>query len=118
MIHRESRRKDHPFVAFNCGVFTQELIASELFGYQRGAFTGATATKIGILETAHGGTVLMDEIGDIPLPMQGKLLRVLQERQIMRVGANKPIQLDLRFIAASNKDLKRAVKEGRFREDL
>ena len=118
LIHRESRRKDHPFVAFNCGVFTQELIASELFGYQRGAFTGATATKIGILETAHGGTVLMDEIGDIPLPMQGKLLRVLQERQIMRVGANKPIQLDLRFIAASNKDLKRAVKEGRFREDL
>ncbi len=118
LIHRESRRKDHPFVAFNCGVFTQELIASELFGYQRGAFTGATATKIGILETAHGGTVLMDEIGDIPLPMQGKLLRVLQERQIMRVGANKPIQLDLRFIAASNKDLKRAVREGRFREDL
>ena len=118
LIHRESRRKDHPFVAFNCGVFTQELIASELFGYQRGAFTGATATKIGILETAHGGTVLMDEIGDMPLPMQGKLLRVLQERQIMRVGANKPIQLDIRFIAASNKDLKRAVKEGRFREDL
>ncbi len=118
LIHRESRRKDHPFVAFNCGVFTQELIASELFGYQRGAFTGATATKIGILETAHGGTVLMDEISDMPLPMQGKLLRVLQERQIMRVGDNKPIQLDLRFIAASNRDLKRAVKEGRFREDL
>jgi two-component system response regulator AtoC len=118
LIHRESRRKDHPFVAFNCGVFTQELIGSELFGYERGAFTGATATKLGILETAHGGTVLMDEIGDIPLPMQGKLLRVLQERQIMRVGANKPIQLDLRFIAASNKDLKRAVKDGRFREDL
>ncbi len=118
LIHRESRRKDHPFVAFNCGVFTQELIASELFGYQRGAFTGATATKIGILETANGGTILMDEIGDMPLPMQGKLLRVIQELQIMRVGANKPIQLDLRFIAASNKDLKRAVKEGRFREDL
>ncbi len=118
LIHRESRRREHPFVAFNCGVFTQELIASELFGYQRGAFTGAAATKIGILETAHGGTVLMDEIGDMPLPLQGKLLRVLQERQIMRVGANKPIQLDLRFIAASNKDLKRAVKDRRFREDL
>lgn len=117
-IHRESKRKDHPFVAFNCAGFAEELIASELFGYQRGAFTGATATKIGILETAQKGTVFMDEIGDMPLPMQGKLLRVIQERQIMRVGANKPIQLDLRFIAATNQDLKRAVREGRFREDL
>lgn len=117
-IHRQSRRKDRSFVAFNCGGFAEELIASELFGYQRGAFTGATATKIGILETAHGGTVFMDEIGDMLLPMQGKLLRVIQERQIIRVGANKPIQLDLRFIAATNRDLKRAVKEGRFREDL
>jgi len=116
-IHRESRRKDRPFVAFNCAGFTEELIGSELFGYQRGAFTGATATKIGILETAHGGTVFMDEIGDMPLSMQGKLLRVIQEKQILRVGANKPIQLDLRFIAATNKDLKRAIKEGRFRED-
>jgi len=117
-IHRESRRKDRPFVAFNCSGFTEELIGSELFGYQRGAFTGATATKIGILETAHGGTVFMDEIGDMPLSMQGKLLRVIQEKQILRVGANKPIQLDLRFIAATNKDLKRAIKQGRFREDL
>jgi len=117
-IHRESRRKDRPFVAFNCAGFAEELIASELFGYERGAFTGATATKIGILETAHGGTVFMDEIGDMPLSMQGKLLRVIQEKQIIRVGANKPIQLDLRFIAATNKDLKRAVKEKRFREDL
>lgn len=117
-IHGESKRKDHPFVAFNCAGFAEELIASELFGYQRGAFTGATATKIGILETAQKGTVFMDEIGDMPLPMQGKLLRVIQERQIMRVGANKPIQLDLRFIAATNQDLKRAVREGRFREDL
>jgi len=117
-IHRESRRKERPFVAFNCSGFTEELIGSELFGYQRGAFTGATATKIGILETAHGGTVFMDEIGDMPLSMQGKLLRVIQEKQILRVGANKPIQLDLRFIAATNKDLKRAIKQGRFREDL
>jgi len=118
LIHRESPRRDKPFVAFNCGGFTDELIASELFGYERGAFTGAAATKIGILETAHRGTVLMDEIGDMPPAMQGKLLRVIQERQILRVGANRPIQLDLRFIAASNKDLKREVSEGRFREDL
>lgn len=117
-IHRQSRRKDRPFVAFNCGGFTEELIASELFGYQRGAFTGATATKIGILETASGGTVFMDEIADMPFSMQGKLLRVIQERQIIRVGANKPIQLDVRFIAATNKDLKKAIQEGRFREDL
>ncbi len=117
-IHRESRRKAKPFVAFNCAGFAEELIASELFGYQRGAFTGAAATKIGILETAQGGTVFMDEIGDMPLSMQSKLLRVLQERQIIRVGANKPIELDLRFIAATNKDLRRAVLEGRFREDL
>jgi DNA-binding NtrC family response regulator len=118
LIHRESARKDRPFVAFNCGGFTEELIASELFGYERGAFTGAIATKIGILETAHRGTVFMDEIGDMPLSMQGKLLRVIQENRISRVGSNKPMQLDLRFIAATNKDLKRAVAEGRFREDL
>ncbi len=117
-IHRQSRRKDGPFVAFNCAGFAEDLIASELFGYQRGAFTGAAATKIGILETAHGGTVFMDEIGDMPLTMQGKLLRVIQEKQILRVGANKPIQLDVRFVAATNKDLKRGVKEERFREDL
>jgi two-component system response regulator AtoC len=118
LIHRESPRRDKPFVAFNCGGFTEELIASELFGYERGAFTGAAATKIGILETAHRGTVFLDEIGDMPPSMQGKLLRVIQEKQILRVGGNRPIQLDFRVIAASNKDLKREVKEGRFREDL
>ena len=118
LIHRESPRRDRPFMAFNCGGFTEELIASELFGYERGAFTGAIATKIGILETAHRGTVFMDEIGDMPPSMQGKLLRVIQENRIFRVGGNKPIQLDLRFLAATNKDLKRAVAEGRFREDL
>jgi two-component system, NtrC family, response regulator AtoC len=118
LIHRESSRASRPFVAFNCGGFTEELIASELFGYERGAFTGAIATKIGILETAHRGTVFMDEIGDMPLSMQGKLLRVIQENQITRVGGNRPIQLDLRFIAATHKDLKQAVSEGRFREDL
>jgi DNA-binding NtrC family response regulator len=118
LIHRESSRRDKPFVAFNCGGFTEELIASELFGYERGAFTGAIATKIGILETANQGTAFMDEIGDMPLSMQGKLLRVIQEKTITRVGGNRPIQLDLRFIAATNKDLKKAVVQGRFREDL
>jgi two-component system response regulator AtoC len=118
LIHQESPRRDKPFVAFNCGGFTEELIASELFGYERGAFTGAIATKIGILETANRGTVFMDEIGDMPLSMQGKLLRVIQEKTITRVGGNRPIQLDLRFIAATNKDLKKAVAQGRFREDL
>jgi two-component system response regulator AtoC len=117
-IHRQSPRQDRPFVAFNCAGFTEELIASELFGYERGAFTGATATKIGLLETAHRGTVFMDEIADMPLSMQGKLLRVIQERRITRVGGNRPIQLDLRLIAATNKDLRRATKDGRFREDL
>lgn len=118
LIHRESARRTRPFVAFNCGGFTEELIASELFGYERGAFTGAMATKIGILETAHRGTVFMDEISDMPASMQGKLLRVIQEKQITRVGGNRPIQLDLRFIAATNKDLKQAVAKGLFREDL
>ena len=117
-IHRESRRAAQPFVAFNCAGFAEELIAAELFGHERGAFTGAVAAKIGILETAHRGTVFMDEIGDMPLTMQAKLLRAIQEKEILRVGGNRPIQLDLRFIAASNKDLKREIKAGRFREDL
>jgi len=118
LIHRESPRRDRPFVAFNCGGFTEELIASELFGYERGAFTGATTTKIGLMEAAHRGTLFMDEIGDMPPSMQGKLLRVIQEKRIFRVGAARPIQLDLRFLAATNKDLKQEVAAGRFREDL
>ncbi len=117
-IHRESPRRDRPFVAFNCGGFTEELIASELFGYERGAFTGATTTKIGLLEAAQHGTIFMDEIGDMPPSMQGKLLRVIQEKRIFRVGSSRPLQLDLRFIAATNKDLKREVQAGKFREDL
>ena len=96
-IHRQSRRKDRAFVAFNCGGFTEELIASELFGYQRGAFTGATATKIGILETASGGTAFMDEIADMPLSMQGKLLRVIQEKQIMRRGREQTHSVGFTF---------------------
>jgi len=117
-IHQLSLRHNQPFVAFNCGGFTAELISSELFGYEKGAFTGAMATKIGLLESAAGGTVLLDEIGEIPLAMQVKLLHVLQERRIFRVGGTTPIDLDIRIVAASNKDLKHEVSLGNFREDL
>jgi transcriptional regulator with PAS, ATPase and Fis domain len=117
-IHQLSRRKDHPFVSFNCGGFTEELISSELFGYEKGAFTGATATKIGLLEAGSGGTVFLDEVGEMPLSMQVKLLHVLQEKCILRVGGIRPIDLDIRIIAATNRDLKHEVAEGKFREDL
>jgi two-component system response regulator AtoC len=117
-IHQLSPKKDHPFVAFNCGGFTDELINSELFGHERGAFTGATAAKIGLLESAAGGTVFLDEIGEMPLTMQVKLLHVIQERQIFRVGGTRPIDLDIRIIAATNKDLQHEVELGAFREDL
>ncbi len=117
-IHQLSSKMDHPFVAFNCGGFTDELINSELFGHERGAFTGATTTKIGLLESAAGGTVFLDEISEMPLAMQVKLLHVIQERQIFRVGGTKSIDLDIRIIAATNKDLKHEVGAGSFREDL
>lgn len=117
-IHQLSAKKEHPFVCFNCGGFTDELINSELFGYERGAFTGATTTKVGLLESAAGGTVFLDEIGEMPLAMQVKLLHVIQEREILRVGGTKPIELDIRIIAATNKDLKHEVEVGNFREDL
>jgi DNA-binding NtrC family response regulator len=117
-IHRLSEKKDQPMVSFNCGGFTEELINSELFGYEKGAFTGATATKIGLLESAAEGTVFLDEIGEMPLSMQVKLLHVLQERRILRVGGTTPIDLNIRIIAATNKDLKHEVAAGNFREDL
>ena len=117
-IHQLSPRAEMPFVSFNCGVFTEELISSELFGYEKGAFTGASATKIGLLESACGGTVFLDEIGEMPLSMQVRLLHVLQEKQIMRVGGVRPIDLDIRIIAATNKDLRHEVDQGTFREDL
>jgi transcriptional regulator with PAS, ATPase and Fis domain len=107
-----------PFVSFNCGGFTEELIGSELFGYEKGAFTGATATKIGLFESAAGGTVFLDEIGEMPLSMQVKLLHVIQEKRILRVGGTRPIDLDIRIISATNKDLKNEVSRGAFREDL
>ena len=117
-IHQLSPRKGNPFVSFNCGGFTDELISSELFGYEKGAFTGATATRIGLLESASGGTVFLDEIGEMPLPMQVKILHVIQEKRIIRVGGVRPIDLDIRVVAATNKDLKREVSLGNFREDL
>ncbi len=117
-IHSLSQRKDKPFVYFNCGGFSEELITSELFGHEKGSFTGATACKKGLFETAVGGTVLMDEIGEMPLSMQVKLLHVLQERQVLRVGGTQPIDLDIRIIAATNKNLQAAINAGIFREDL
>ena len=117
-IHRLSPRKNRPFISFNCGGFTEELICNELFGHEKGAFTGASITKIGLIESAAGGTLFLDEIGAMPISMQVKLLHVIQEKQILRVGGNKPVHLDIRLIAASNKDIKKATAEGSFREDL
>ncbi|ROR02987.1 sigma-54-dependent transcriptional regulator [Desulfosoma caldarium] len=117
-IHGLSPRASRPFVAFNCGGFTEALITSELFGYEKGAFTGATTTKLGLMESAMGGTVFLDEIGEMPLTMQVKLLHVLQEKRVFRVGGTRPIALDIRILAATNKDLKQEVLAGRFREDL
>ena len=117
-LHFKSPRRDRPFVSFNCGGFTEELIANELFGHQKGAFTGAMETKIGLLESAHNGTIFLDEIGAMPLSMQVKLLRFVEERTLLRVGGVKPVKVDVRLVAAGNQDLKMAVREQTFREDL
>ena len=117
-IHSLSPVKHRPFVAFNCGGFAEDLICTELFGHEKGAFTGASATKVGLLESADGGTVFLDEIGEMPLSMQVRLLHVIQGKTILRVGGTKPIDLQVRIIAATNKDLKKAVEKGEFREDL
>lgn len=117
-IHALSNRANTNFVAINCAAFSETLIESELFGYERGAFTGALQSKAGWFEAASGGTLFLDEIGDLPLPMQVKLLRVLQEREVVRLGSRKPIPIDVRLIAATNVDLAEAVRAGRFREDL
>ncbi|NGZ87331.1 sigma-54 interaction domain-containing protein [Duganella aceris] len=117
-VHGLSQRRDKGFIAINCGAFSETLIESELFGYERGAYTGALQGKAGWFETANGGTLFLDEIGDLPLAMQVKLLRVLQEREVVRLGARKPVPIDVRLIAATNIDLSAAVRAGRFREDL
>ena len=117
-IHALSDRSHGPFQAINCGAFSETLVESELFGYEKGAFTGANTSKIGWFETANGGTLFLDEIGDLPQSTQVKLLRVLQEREVVRVGSRKATPIDVRLIAATNVNLEDAVKAGRFREDL
>ncbi|ABM35884.1 sigma-54 interaction domain-containing protein [Polaromonas naphthalenivorans] len=116
-IHQGSARRG-PFVAVNCGAFSESLIDAELFGHESGAFTGASQARAGWFEAANGGSLFLDEIGDLPLALQVKLLRVLQERQIVRIGSRKPIELDVRLIAATNVDLRDAVNAGHFRADL
>jgi formate hydrogenlyase transcriptional activator len=117
-IHKRSKRADRAFIAVNCAAIPPSLIASELFGHERGAFTGATQRRVGRFEAANGGTIFLDEIGDLPQEIQVVLLRVLQEREIERVGGNKPIPVDVRVLAATHHDLNALVAEGRFREDL
>jgi Nif-specific regulatory protein len=117
-IHQWSPRAEHPFVAINCVALTSELLASELFGHERGAFTGAVSQKKGKFELANGGTLFLDEIGELSLELQTKLLRVLQDREFQRVGGVKDIRIDVRILAATNRDLRRAMQSGVFREDL
>jgi PAS domain S-box-containing protein len=117
-IHNLSLRKDRPLVKVNCAALPPGLIESELFGHEKGAFTGALSRKIGRFELADGGTIFLDEIGDLPLDLQAKLLRVLQERAFERLGNPRPINVDVRVIAATNRDLKKAITAGNFREDL
>lgn len=117
-LHQSSGRKANKFVAINCAAIPDNLLESELFGYEKGAFTGAVKTTVGKIETAHGGTLMLDEIGDLPLPLQSKLLRFLQERVIERVGGRQEIPVDVRIVCATHQDLKQLIAEGRFREDL
>jgi len=117
-IHKNSGRKDEPFVALNCAAFTETLLESELFGHEKGAFTSAISQKKGFLEVAEGGTVFLDEVGELSPVLQAKLLRVLQEREFLRVGGTRPIKINARFLAATNRDLPKAVKDGGFRGDL
>jgi transcriptional regulator with PAS, ATPase and Fis domain len=117
-LFENSQRKDKPFVKLNCAAIPEELLESELFGHEKGAFTGATAFKPGKFDMADGGTIFLDEIGDMPLTLQAKILRVLQEKEFYRVGGSHTIRVDVRFIASTNKNLEKMVQEGTFREDL
>ena len=117
-IHMHSDRRRRPFVKVNCASIPAELLESELFGHERGSFTGAIAQRIGRFEAAHGGTLFLDEIGELPLHLQSKLLRAVQEQEFERVGGNRTIQVDVRIVAATNRDLKAMVEENKFRADL
>jgi transcriptional regulator with GAF, ATPase, and Fis domain len=117
-IHRSSLRADRPFMVFDCGAVPENLIESELFGHEKGSFTGAIMTRQGLFELANGGTIFLDELGELSLDLQPKLLRVLEQREVKRVGSNRPIRVDVRVIAATNRDLEDDVSSGRFREDL
>jgi DNA-binding NtrC family response regulator len=117
-IHYNSPRRTRPFIALNCAAIPENLFESELFGYEPGAFTGAASRRIGLFEAANGGTLFLDEVGDMPLMMQSKLLRVLQDREIRRLGGKDPIRIDVRIITATNKDLEKELSKGSFREDL
>src|SRR5262249_11765566 len=117
-IHRRSARASRAFVSVNCAATPRELIASELFGHERGAFTGAVQRRLGRFELAHGGTIFLDEVGDLPVETQVALLRVLQEREFDRVGGSTPVHVDVRVIAATNRDLQAAIESGTFRSDL
>jgi len=117
-IHEESPRRAKPFVAVNCSALAEGLLESELFGHARGAFTGAVADRKGMFEEANGGTIFLDEIGDVSPGMQSRLLRVLQEREVVRVGTARPLQVDVRVVAATHQDLEAMVEDGRFRKDL
>ena len=117
-IHLNSIRADGPFLAINCGAFTEELLSNELFGHEKGAFTGALSMKKGLIEMASKGTLFLDEITEMPSSMQVKLLRVIQEKEVLRVGGTEPLRVDVRFIAATNRDIQDTMKSGRFRQDL
>ncbi len=117
-IHKYSHRRNKPFLAINCAVLPPNLLEAELFGYEKGAFTGAVSSKKGIFEQANGGTIFLDEIGELELSLQSKLLRVLQEKEIRRIGGNKTVKVDVRIVAATNRNLEQEVKKGNFREDL
>jgi formate hydrogenlyase transcriptional activator len=117
-IHKRSKRASRAFIRVNCGAIASSLIASELFGHEKGAFTGAFQRRIGHFEAADGGTILLDEIGDLPMEMQSALLRVLQEEEFQRVGSSQSVSVDVRVLAATNSDLRSAVDAGKFREDL
>jgi transcriptional regulator with PAS, ATPase and Fis domain len=117
-IHRRSHRCDKPFIKVNCAAIPENLLESELFGYEKGAFTGASKTKLGMFELANEGTILLDEIGEMHISLQSKLLRVIQGREITRLGGVNTIPIDVRLIASTNRDLSNLIKEGRFREDL